>query len=494
MTITETSLLLPFIGGESYGTPGRGSFTSINPADGTSAAEIVLCGVAEIDAAVAAARDAQPRWAALAPAQRADALIAWGDLIVQHAEEVAMLDVTDMGKVIADARGEMLFARRMTRYWAGMADKVWGDQIPITPGHLSYTIREPIGVSAVILPWNGPAIMFVSRVSTALAFGNSVVLKPSEFSPQSALRLAELAVEAGIPAGVINVVPGDGETGHALVSHADVAGVNFTGSVPTGRAIATAAAPSFKKVVLELGGKAPSIVFEDAILDDALRGSIWGIFQNAGQVCCASTRLLVQESIADEVTQRLADLARKVRVGHPLDTSAHIGPLVSAQHQERVLRYIDIATDDGGSVVAGGGRIADAPDQGGYYVSPTVVAGLNPDARVASDEIFGPVLSVLTFRDEQEAIAMANATEFGLSANVWTSDSARMMRAAEAIEAGVIWGNTARVMDPGLGFAGFKSSGTGYATGREAIEGMTRVKRVTLRYGANTPTASWPDV
>jgi aldehyde dehydrogenase (NAD+) len=489
-----TRVLMPHIGGAYVETAGRGTFTSINPANGSVAAEVVLCGAAEVDDAVVAATAAQREWMARPAAARVDALIGWGDLIVAHADEVAALDIADMGKVISDARGEIAFARRMTRYWAGMADKVWGDQIPITPGHLSYTVREPIGVCGVILPWNGPAIMVTSRVATAIACGNAIVVKPSELSPQSALRLAELAVEAGLPAGLINVTPGDGETGQALVTHPGVGAVSFTGSVPTGRAIAAAAAPDFKKTVLELGGKAPSVVFADADLDAAVRGSIWGIFQNAGQVCCASTRLIVEESVATEVVDRLAALASKVRVGDPLDPTAHIGPVVSAQQMERVLGYVDIATGEGGKVVAGGGRLTAAPHASGYYVSPTVVAGVTPDARIAREEVFGPVLSVLTFGNEAEALEIANGTEFGLSANVWTGDGSRMLRMAEGIEAGVIWGNTPRVMDPGLGFSGFKASGIGYATGREAIEGMTRVKRVTVRYGVDAAAPQWPDL
>lgn len=490
----SATLNRPFIGGEWNEAPGASTFQTINPATGEVSADVVLSRDAEVNAAVAAAQQAQGMWERIPPAQRADLLIAWGDLVVAHADEIAELDITDMGKVITDAKGEMLFARRMTRYWAGMADKLWGDQIPLNPGYLSYTVREPVGVCGIVLPWNGPAIMLVSRASTALACGNSVVVKPSELSPRSALRLAELAVHVGIPAGLINVVPGDGETGHTLVTHPDVGAVSFTGSVGTGRAIATAAAPGFKKVVLELGGKAPNIVFADSNFDEAARGSVWGIFQNAGQVCCASTKLLVQREAEKELLDRLQGLSAKVRVGEPMDPAAHLGPVVSRQQMDRVLEYIEIASDDGGTILAGGGKLPDAPNPNGYYLSPTIVSGLATGARLANEEIFGPVLSVLTFDTEAEAIEIANSTEFGLSANIWTSDIGKMLRVSEAVEAGVIWGNTARLMDPGLGFSGFKNSGTGYATGREAVEGLTRIKRVSIRYGADTATPAWPDV
>lgn len=492
MSVRATDVRRAFIdGGPSE--PAGEVFESVNPATGEVIAEVALSGPVEVDAAVASAAEAQRVWARMAPGQRGELLWAWGEAVVAAGDEVAATDVADMGKVISDAQAEMPAAGRLTRYWAGMADKLWGDQIPVTPGHLSYTVHEPLGVCGIVLPWNGPAIMFVSRVSTALAGGNAVVVKPSELSPLSALRLAELAVEAGLPPGLVNVVPGDGTTGEALVTHPGVAGVSFTGSVATGRRIAAAAAPSFKKLVLELGGKGPNIVFADADLDEAVRAAVWGVFQNAGQVCCAGTRLLVQRSIAGAFVDRLAALAAKVRVGDPMDPASQVGPVVSDRQLARVLDYIGAATADGGQVVAGGGAPSVVPHPGGYYVAPTVVANLDPGARVAREEVFGPVLSVLEFEDEAHAIELANDTEYGLSANVWTGDGSRMLRMAEALDTGVVWGNTSRLMDPALGFGGFKSSGVGHATGREAIEGVTRTKRVSLRYGTGTPLPAWPD-
>ena len=482
-------LLQPYIAGQSYPSSSE-TFESINPANGMVVAEIVNCGIREVDDAVFAARTAQREWAKLSAPRRGELVMAWGDLIAKHADEIIEMDISDMGKVISDARGDMMMVGRMTRYWGGMADKLWGDQIPVTPGHLSYTVREAVGVCAIILPWNGPAITFVSRVSMAISCGNAVVVKPSELSPQSALRLAQLSVEAGLPKGLINVLPGNGETGKLLTIHSGIDAVSFTGSVDTGRSIAAVAAPKFKKLVLELGGKAPNLIFDDANLSEAVRSAVWGVFQNAGQVCCASTRLLLQSSIADEVIGQLTTLLAKVRVGDPKNFKSNLGPVVSERQMHRVQDYIQTAVNSGGQLLSGS-ICPDDHDCDGFYVPPTVIVGVASNAPIVCEEVFGPVLSVLTFDTEEDAINLANDTEFGLSANVWTNNIGRMLRVAESIDAGVIWGNTARLMDPALGFGGFKNSGIGHATGREAIEGVTRIKRVSLRYGSATVSPAW---
>jgi acyl-CoA reductase-like NAD-dependent aldehyde dehydrogenase len=484
----------PFIAGERQLPAGARYFGSVNPATGETIAQIVLGGAAEIDAAVAAATAAQRVWAGLGGSRRAELIWAWTEAFLAKTEEIALADVRDMGKVISDARYDTPKAAKFARYWAGMADKLTGEQVPATAGYLSYTIRQPLGVLGIILPWNGPTIMFVARVAIALACGNAVVVKPSELAPTSALLLAEAATEAGLPAGLVNVVPGDGSTGQALVEHPGVAGINFTGSVASGRRVATAAAPMFKQVVLELGGKAPNIVFDDADLDDAIRGAAWGVFQNAGQTCSAATRLLVQHSIAEQVVERLTSLADRIRVGDPMDPSSHIGPVVSEGQHRRVLGYIDSARSDGARVITATNPVGSDPPAIGLYVTPTVVTDLDPSARVAREEIFGPVLSVLEFEDAAEAIALANDSVYGLTANVWTTDLRKMLHLADALECGVVWGNSAMLMDPALAFGGIKDSGLGVASGREAIDAMTRLKRVSIRYAADAPIPAWSDI
>ena len=484
----------PFIAGERQSPSGAPLFDSIDPATGETVARIALGGPDEIEAAVTAATEAQRVWAAMGGSRRAELIWAWSEAFLARTEEIALADVRDMGKVISDARYDTPKAAKFARYWAGMADKLSGEQIPATPGYLSYTVKQPLGTVGIILPWNGPTIMFVARVAIALACGNAVIVKPSELAPTSALLLAEAGTAAGLPPGLINVVPGNGSTGQALVTHPRVAGVNFTGSVASGRAVAAAAAPSFKKVVLELGGKAPNIVFEDADLDEAVRGAVWGVFQNAGQVCSAATRLLVQRSVAGQVVERLIGLAGRIRVGDPFDPTSHIGPVVSHTHRRRVLDYLDSARSDGARLTAGGSAFGPARSPRGFYVAPTVVTKLGPGARVAREEIFGPVLSVLEFDDEADALALANDTVYGLTANVWTTDLRKMIRLADALECGVVWGNSAMLMDPALAFGGIKESGVGVASGREAIDTMTRLKRVSVRFEADAPIPAWPDI
>jgi acyl-CoA reductase-like NAD-dependent aldehyde dehydrogenase len=494
MAQSRSQILGAFIEGEEWMPPDAQLFESVNPATAETVAEVLMSSATDVDRAVNSAAAAQREWRGLAPIRRAELIWAWADSMVGETEQLALADVRDMGKVVNDARADVPKAARFARYWAGMADKLWGDQIPATPGFLSYTLREPLGVIGILLPWNGPTIMFVARVAVAIACGNAVVVKPSELSPTSALLLAELAVKAGLPPGLINVIPGAATTGESLVTHPLVTGVNFTGSVATGRRVAIAAAPYFKQVVLELGGKAPNIVFEDADLDEAVRAATWGVFQNAGQTCCAATRLLVQRSVARRVIDELAGLAGRVRVGDPMDQSSHIGPLVSDAQRDRVLEYIDSARSEGGRIIAGGRVPAGPLYEAGFYLSPTVLGDMQPEARASQEEIFGPVLSVLEFETEDDAVELANGTEYGLTANVWTTDIRKMLRMADALDCGVVWGNSAMLMDPALAFGGTKHSGLGRAAGREAIEGMTRTKRVSIRYQAGAPLPAWSDL
>ena len=487
MSSTTDGVVLPYVAGERAAPASAGTFLLTNPADETTVAEVAESDEAQVDAAVAAARAAQPAWAALAPERRSALLWGWADVVRAHAEELALSDTLTMGRPIGDSTREAVGLPERIRHWATIGDKLEGRQLPIVPGHLSFTVREPLGVVAVIVPWNGPTSMFIGRVAAALACGNGVVVKPSELTPLSALRLAELIVEAGIPPGLVNVATGDGKVGTLLVAHPGVDGVSFTGSVATGRAVATLAAPGFKKVVLELGGKAPNIVFADAALSEAVRGAVWGVFSNSGQACVATTRLLVERSVVDEVVERLVALTGRLRVGDPLQEGVHLGPVASRQQFERVRGYLDGAREDGAELLAGGG-VADGP---GFFVQPTVFTGVDMNARIAREEIFGPVLTVLPFDEEDEAVALANDVEYGLSANIWTSDVGRMLRVSERLEAGTIWGNTARVLHQGLPFGGFKSSGIGNASGEGAVEGNTRLKRVSILYKGGQSGPGW---
>ena len=469
---------------------GTGTFASIDPATEAQLSEVVQSSTRQIDDAVEAGVQAQRGWSRLAPDARAQALWRWGELIVAAGEELATIDAHDIGRPIRDARTDPLVCARATRYWAGMADQIRGEQLPTVPGHLSYTVREPLGVITVILPWNGPMVSMLNRVAPALACGNAVLVKPSEWSSLSAGRIAELAVEAGIPRGLLNVLPGDGRVGEQLVTHPRVNGVSFTGSPATGRRIAQAAAASFKTVTLELGGKSPNLIFADADLELAAAAATWGVFANSGQVCCAGTRLLVERGVADRLVDAIARRAASLRVGDPFDPRSDLGPVVSSVQYERVNQYLRQAADEGAEFVTG----AKSPDTDrGYFVTPTVLRALGADAPAAREEIFGPVLTVLEFDDEEQAIAMANNSIYGLAANVWTENLGRMLRVCDQLEIGTIWGNSSRVMDPALPFGGFKDSGVGNAYGDGAIEGSTRLKRASIRYEDAAPVPRWPD-
>ncbi|NII69678.1 acyl-CoA reductase-like NAD-dependent aldehyde dehydrogenase [Microbacterium ulmi] len=374
-----------------------------------------------------------------------------------------------------------------------MTDKILGQQIPAVNGHLSFVTREPLGVIGIILPWNGPLGAFVEKVSVAIACGNSVVVKPSEYSPLSALRLAELAVQSGMPRGLISVLVGGGDVGGLVANHAEIMGITFTGSVATGRRIAHAAADRFARTTLELGGKSANVVFADADLDAAVRGTTWGVFYNAGQVCCSGTRLLVHEDIQDVFVAELLARMSRVRVGDPLDESNHIGPVVSARQFAQITGLLERAEGDGATIVRsasnGSGRTPS-----GYYCDPTVVLDADTSSEVAQREIFGPVLTVIPFRTEQDALEIANGVEYGLAAKVWTRDLGRMLRMAHQLEAGSIWGNTAQVASPALPFGGFKASGSGTSSGQIAVDGVTRAKAVSLRYAEDAPTPGWDDI
>jgi betaine-aldehyde dehydrogenase len=442
----------------------------IEPATEAVLAEVPRAGAQEVDEAVARAKAALPAWRALAPGERARSLHALADTLAAHQEELAVLEARNAGKAITDARGEMGMVVDTFRYYAGAPERLLGDSIPVAGGQ-AFTVREPLGVVGLITPWNFPLTIAAWKLAPALAAGNTVVLKPAELTPLTALRFVELAREAGLPDGVVNVVVGPGRTcGQRLVEHPDVAKIAFTGSTEVGRSIAAGAAASIKRVTLELGGKSANIVFADADLEAAAAAAPSAVFGNAGQDCCARSRILVQENVLERFLALLESEVRALRVGDPLEESTQMGPLISAAQRETVASFLE----DGAPVAFRGS----APEGAGFWFAPTVLAPVRPDERVAREEVFGPIAAVIAFRDEAEAIALANDSIYGLSGSIWTRDGARALRVARAVETGVISINantSVRVTTP---FGGFKQSGYGRELGPHALDAYTEVKTI----------------
>jgi acyl-CoA reductase-like NAD-dependent aldehyde dehydrogenase len=447
-----------------------GVLTVREPATEAVLQEIPRAGAGDVDAAVARAHEAFPAWRAIAPGARAAHLHALADALSADRDELALLEARNAGKPIADARGEMEMVVATFRYYAGAPERLLGDTIPVAGGQ-AWTVREPLGVVGLIVPWNFPLTIAAWKLGPALAAGNTVVLKPAELTPLSALRFAEIAASAGIPDGVVNVVVGPGSTcGQRLVEHPDVAKIAFTGSTDVGRAIAAGAAATIKRVTLELGGKSPNLVFADADLEAAAAAAPGAVFGNAGQDCCARSRILVQASVLDEFMGWLEPAVGSIRVGDPLAEDTQMGPLISARQRDRV-----------GSFVTGEAPVAirgHAPEGPGYWFAPTVLCPVDPGARAAREEIFGPVATVIPFADEAEAVRLANDTIYGLSGSVWTRDGARALRLSRAIETGVLSINSntsVRVTTP---FGGFKQSGYGRELGPHALDAYTEVKSI----------------
>jgi acyl-CoA reductase-like NAD-dependent aldehyde dehydrogenase len=433
-------------------------------------AEIPRAGVEEVDAAVARASDALPAWRALAPGERARMLRALADHLEAHLEELAVLEARNAGKAIGDARGEMAMVVDTFRYYAGAPERLLGDTIPVGGGQ-AFTVRESLGVVGLITPWNFPLTIAVWKLAPALAAGNTVVLKPAELTPLSALRFAELALEAGLPEGVVNVVVGPGRTcGQRLVEHPDVAKIAFTGSTEVGRSIAAAAAQTIKRVTLELGGKSANIIFADADLEAAAAAAPLAVFGNAGQDCCARSRILVQEDAMERFLALLEPHVRSLRVGDPLAEDTQMGPLISAAQRESVASFLD-----GEAPVAFTGS---APTGPGFWFAPTVLAPAAPEQRAAREEIFGPIAAVIPFRDEAEAIVLANDTIYGLSGSIWTRDGARALRVARAVETGVLSINANTSVRVSTPFGGFKQSGYGRELGPHALDAYTELKTI----------------
>lgn len=480
-----------FINGEYVDPIGGKWIDSIDPYFGKAWAKIPQGCAQDVDRAVKAASKAMKEgpWATMTASQRAKLMIKLADLVEKNAERLAELEVRDNGKLIAEMRGQVNYHPEWWRYYAGLADKIEGAVMPIDkPDMFAFTRSEPVGVVGALTAWNSPLLFIAWKCAAAIAAGCTVVVKPSEFASVSTLAYAELTKEAGFPDGVFNVISGYGkEAGSALVDHPDVAKITFTGSDATGAMIYAQAAKTMKRVALELGGKSPNIVFEDCDLDKAAAGVISGIFAATGQTCIAGSRLLVQNSIKDVFTKKVAELGATAKKGNPMSLDTNIGPVTTPIQYKKILDYIEIAKGEGAKCILGGGP-ATSPDlPGGQFVEPTIFTDVKPEMRIAKEEVFGPVLSIIGFDDEKQAIEMANNTIYGLAAGVWTEDIGRAIRVSKAIKAGTVWVNTYRAVSYMMPFGGMKHSGLGRESGIESIRGYLETKSTWISYAQGAP-------
>ena len=488
MAIDQTesgiSNLRMVIGGEAVDAADGQSFEIVNPATAKVIATAPLGGPADVDAAVAAARKAfdEPKgWTSWAAGKRGRTLAKLAALVKDRSEELAQLESRNTGKPISSARGEVIGASLVFDYYAGAANKIFGQTIPVSKPGLDLTLREPIGVVGLIVPWNFPLLMASWKLGPALAAGNTCILKPASLSPMTALRLGELALEAGFPPGVVNVVTGPGgSAGAAIAAHAGVGKVAFTGETTTGQEIMRLASNNVKKVSLELGGKSPNIIYADADIERFAAESPYSVFDNCGQDCCARSRILVERPVHERVVELFAEATRKVKVGDPADDATEVGTLVSFKQRDRVRDYIEVGLGEGASLVVGG----DAPDDpalaAGAYLMPAVFDGVSNDMRIAREEIFGPVVSIIPFDTEAEAIALANATPYGLSGSIWSRDIGKALRTAKGVQAGVLSVNSNSSVHTEAPFGGYKMSGVGRELGMSAIDLYTETKNVFI--------------
>ncbi len=480
----DVSTLRMVIGGQSVDAADGGTFDVVNPATGSVMATAPLGGREDVDRAVAAARaafDDPHGWATWAASKRGRTLSAFARLIQDHSEELGRLESQNGGKPISGARGEVVGAGLVFEYYAGAANKLFGQTIPVTKPGLDITLREPIGVVGLIVPWNFPMLMAAWKVAPALAAGNAAILKPASYTPLTAIRMGELALEAGIPAGILNVVTGPGGTaGASIASHPGIGKVAFTGETATGQEIMRLASGNVKKVSLELGGKSPNIVFADADLETFARESPYSVFDNTGQDCCARSRILVERSAHERVVELFAAATAAIKVGDPADESTEVGTLISTRQRDRVKEYIEIGLGEGATIVVGGGEPDDPALAAGAYLMPTVFDGATNDMRIAREEIFGPVVSIIPFDTEEEALRLANATPYGLSGSVWSRDIGKALRAARALQAGVISVNCNSSVHTEAPFGGYKMSGIGRELGMSALDLYTETKNVFI--------------
>lgn len=479
-----------FINGE-YVDPIQGEwFESADPYRGEPWAKIPRGTAADVDRAVQAAKAAmEGPYGQLTPSARGKLMRRLGDLVAENADRLAEIEVRDNGKLLSEMAGQMKYHPEWWYYFAGLADKVEGSTIPIDkPDHFAFTTHEPVGVVGAITAWNSPLLFIAWKCAPAIAAGCTVVVKPSEFTSASTLEYAALVKEAGFPDGVFNVVAGMGaDAGAALVDHPDVAKITFTGSDKTGAMIYAQAAKHIKRVSLELGGKSPNIIFDDANLDAACAGAVSGIFAATGQTCIAGSRLLVQNSVKDEVSRKLVDLAKTARIGDPMKAETNIGPVTTAPQYAKICEYIAIAQSEGATLLHGGGTPEGAEIQGGQFVEPTIFTNVSNEMRIAQEEVFGPVLSIIGFDTEEEAVAIGNDIAFGLAAGVWTQNIGRAVRMSKAIKAGTVWINTYRAVSYMMPFGGVKRSGIGRESGIEAIREYLSTKSVWINTSDAAP-------
>ena len=471
------------IGGESVAAASGETFETVSPTTNQTVGAIANAGLEDVDRAVAAARRAfdDGPWPRMTPLERGRVLRRVSDLLRERVDEIARIETINCGKIIVESRGDVIASANCFEYYGSLATQLWGEQIPVNGPLLDYTLREPVGVCAQIVPWNFPFLMAAWKVAPAIAAGNTVVLKPASATPITAVMLGEICREAGVPDGVVNVLTGPGKViGEALAGHEGVDKVAFTGETETGRRILIQAAGTIKKVSLELGGKSPNIVFPDADLDEAVNGSLFAIFTNAGQRCTARTRLFLHRDIHDRFLSEFVSKARQIRIGDPLRHETQMGPVISPAQRDRVLGYCAMAEEDGARLVTGGKRVTSAGLVAGNFIEPTVFDRVSSEMRLAQEEVFGPVLAVIPFETEDEVVAMANSTIYGLAATLWTKDVKRAHTLARRLQAGNVSINYPTVNPPEAPFGGYKQSGTGRELSRHVMDLYTQVKNVVV--------------
>jgi len=466
---------------------GSKTFDTINPATGEVLTQVVEASASDVDRAVDAARRAfegkSGPWRKMPASERGRLIWQLADLVAAHIDELAELETLDNGKPIFESRNvDMPMVVDVLRYYAGWATKIHGETVNTFDSAFTYTLREPVGVVGLIIPWNFPLLLASWKLGPALACGNTIVLKPAEQTPLTALRLGELAAAAGIPAGVLNIVTGGSGTGKAIVQHPAIDKIAFTGSTSVGKEIMRNAADTLKRVTLELGGKSPNIVFADSDIDNAVKGAINGIFYGKGEVCNAGSRLFVESKVQDEFVEKLVARAKKMVPADPLDPKTRMGAIVSQEQMQTVLSYIEVGKSEGAKLIAGGNRVA-VDGGNGFFVEPTIFAGVSNDMKIAQEEIFGPVLAALTFEDVDQVVELANRNRYGLAAAVWTRDVKKAHQVSRQLRAGTVWINTYGMMDASLPFGGYKSSGFGRELGQAALEHYTEIKTVWLNMG-----------